>query len=115
MADAEAHRQYTGVSNELIRENLLRIDARGVPLEIRVPVIPGINDSRPGMEASGRFLSGLRNLTGIVLLPYHGLGETKYPRVGRTYKLDGLASPLRERMEETAGWLTGMGLPARTR
>jgi pyruvate formate lyase activating enzyme len=115
MADAEAHRRYTGVSNELIRENLVRIDARGLPIEIRVPVIPGINDTRPGIEESGRFLSGLRNLTGIVLLPYHGLGETKYPRVGRTYKLDGLASPPRERMEETAGWLTGMGLPARTR
>jgi len=115
LADPEAHRRYTGVPNELIMENLGRIDGRGIPIEIRIPVIPGINDSRENMEETARILSRLENLTGVVLLPYHGLGETKYPRVGRTYRLGGLVSPTRERMEEIAGWLTGLGVPARAR
>ncbi len=115
LAAAEAHRKYTGVSNETIRENLFRIDERGLPIEIRIPVIPGINDDRENMEESARILSRVKGLTGVVLLPYHGLGETKYLRVGRTYRLDGLGSPSRERMEEIAGWLTGLGLPARAR
>lgn len=115
LADAEAHRRYTGVPNELILENLGRIDGQGLPIEIRIPVIPGINDGRENMEETARILSRLSNLTGVVLLPYHGLGETKYPRVGRTYRLDGLVSPTRERMEEITGWLTGLGVPARAR
>jgi pyruvate formate lyase activating enzyme len=110
LADPEEHRRYTGVSNELIRENLARIDAAGVPVEIRIPVIPGVNDGRANIEESARVLSGLKSLTRVVLLPYHALGETKYPRVGRTYRLDGLASPSREHMEEIAGWIGAHGL-----
>jgi pyruvate formate lyase activating enzyme len=115
LADAEAHRRYTGVSNELILENLARIDATGIPIEIRIPVIPGINDAREAMEDSARVLGSLRHLSAVALLPYHGLGETKYPRVGRSYRLDGLASPTRERMAEIASWFSARGLPAHAR
>jgi pyruvate formate lyase activating enzyme len=115
LADAEAHRKYTGVSNETILENLARIDGLGLPVEIRIPVIPGINDDRQNIEASARFLTGMKSLTRVTLLPYHGLGESKYPRVGRTYRLDGLASPSREHMEEIAGWISAHGLAAHAR
>jgi pyruvate formate lyase activating enzyme len=115
LSDPEAHQTYTGLSNEVIRDNLFRIDDRATPIEIRIPVIPGVNDSRLQMEDAARLLCRLGHLAGVVLLPYHGLGETKYPRVGKTYRLNGLASPSRERMAEIAGWLTGLGLPARAR
>jgi len=112
-ADSEAHRKYTGVPNELIRENLARIDARAVQIEIRIPVIPGINDARENIEAICRFLAGLAHVQRVTLLPYHAFGGSKYPRVGRTYRLNGLASPSRERMEEIAGWVAGQGLVVR--
>jgi pyruvate formate lyase activating enzyme len=115
ISDPEAHRRYTGVSNELIRENLARIDERGVPIEIRIPLIPGINDDRRTIEEIAQFLRPIKRITAVVLLPYHSLGETKYQQVGRTYRLAGLASPTREHMEEVAGWLTGSGVPARAR
>jgi pyruvate formate lyase activating enzyme len=115
LADTEAHVKYTGVPNELIRENLSRIDGRGLPIEIRIPVIPGINDGRDNIDQTAQFLSGMKQVKGIALLPYHGLGETKYPRVGKTYRLNGLASPTRERMEEIAGWFGLYGLNARAR
>jgi pyruvate formate lyase activating enzyme len=114
-ASGETHQKYTGVSNELIRENLKRIDAQGIPIEIRIPVIPGVNDDRQNLEDSARFLSGIRNVTSVILLPYHSLGETKYPQVGKTYRLSGLASPSREHMEEAAQWMAALGLPARAR
>jgi pyruvate formate lyase activating enzyme len=115
LADSEAHRKYTGVDNELIRENLARIDERGMPIEVRIPVIPGINDSQENIEESARFLAGLKGIQRVALLPYHGLGESKYPRVGRTYRLDGLASPSRERMEQIASWISRYGIEAHAR
>ncbi len=110
LADPEEHRRYTGVSNNLIRENLTRIDARGVPIEIRIPIIPGINDARENIEKTARMLAGKKCITAVTLLPYHGLGETKYPQVGRVYRLDGLQTPSREHMEEIAGWISEFGL-----
>ncbi|MCX7040453.1 MAG: glycyl-radical enzyme activating protein, partial [Spirochaetes bacterium] len=101
---------YTGVSNEIIRENLRRIDERGVPIEVRIPVIPGINDDRANIEATAQVLQGLKNVVRVTLLPYHGLGESKYPRVGRSYKLEGLEPPTRERMAEVADWIGAFGL-----
>jgi pyruvate formate lyase activating enzyme len=110
LADPEEHRRYTGVSNELIAENLRRMDAAGAAVEIRIPVIPGVNDSRRNIEGTADVISPLHGVTRVVLLPYHGLGETKYPRVGRVYRLDGLEPPPRERMAEIAGWLEARGL-----
>jgi pyruvate formate lyase activating enzyme len=110
--DPEEHRKYTGVSNELIRENLARIDSSGVAVEVRIPVIPGINDSRQNIEESARFLRGFTCVQSVTLLPYHNLGESKYPRVGRTYRLEGLETPSREAMESIAGWIRSFGLTA---
>ncbi|MGA2975657.1 MAG: glycyl-radical enzyme activating protein [Spirochaetia bacterium] len=110
LADPEEHRRYTGVSNELIRENLARIDAAGVPMEIRIPLIPGINDGRKNIEETAGILAERKCITRVTLLPYHGLGETKYPGVGRSYRLNGLRTPSRERMEEIAGWISEFGL-----
>ncbi len=43
--DAETHRRETGVSNDRLLENLKRIDAAGLPIRLRVPLVPGYNDS----------------------------------------------------------------------
>jgi pyruvate formate lyase activating enzyme len=114
-ADTEEHRKYTGVSNELIRANLARLDDMGIPVEIRIPVIPGVNDSAQNLEESARFLSQRKCVTRVTLLPYHRLGESKYLQVGRTYRLDGLRSPTRERMEEIAADMSRLGLAVTAR
>jgi pyruvate formate lyase activating enzyme len=109
-ADPASHRACTGVSNELILENLARIDGRGTPLEIRIPVIPGINDDRRNIEATASIVRGLRHRPRVTLLPYHRLGESKYPRIGRSCGLKGLEPPSREKLEEIAGWIGAFGL-----
>ncbi len=110
-ADPEAHRTYTGISNERILDNLGRISRQGKPLEIRIPVIPGINDDLANIDASAAILAGLAGVTRVALLPYHRLGEAKYARLGRAYRLPGVEPPPRERMEELAGRLRAAGLP----
>ena len=102
--DPTAHRKYTGVSNELILENLVGIGESGVPIEVRMPIVPGINDGKDDITGAAEFLKTVKNITQVVLLPYHKFGEAKYKRLGREYKLKGLQPPDKGRMEERAGW-----------
>jgi len=85
--DSAKHKELTGVSNELILENAAKIARRGEPpIIIRVPLIPGYNDSEENIKALGEFASKL-GLSRVDLLPYHQLGENKYKKLGREYKL----------------------------
>ena len=78
--DPDAHRSATGVSNELILENARRICRElRVPMRIRIPVVPGMNDSDTNIRATARFVADkLGPSTPVHLIPYHRLGSAKY-------------------------------------
>ena len=97
--DPQTHRKATGVDNALILENLPRLCGRGARVLIRVPVIPGVNDSEDNMAALGAFLAPLEGIEGVELLPYHPLGGGKYESLGLSYPSAGLEPPSREAME----------------
>ncbi|MBT9775495.1 glycyl-radical enzyme activating protein [Clostridium sp. MCC353] len=99
--DSARHKELTGVPNEEILENIRHIcrDLK-VPAIIRVPVIPGCNDSRENIEATARFTAEeLGPEVPVHLLPYHNLGEAKNESLGRTSILN-MKAPSKERMEE---------------
>ena len=81
LLDGEKHKEYTGVDNGLILENLRKLMDAGARIWVRVPVIPGVNDSEEELDAIRRQCSGVEK---VELLPYHGLGEHKYAALGRT-------------------------------
>jgi pyruvate formate lyase activating enzyme len=108
--DRVEHKIHTGVSNELIRENLKKIDACDVPIEIRIPIIPGINDAKENILRTTQFLIGIKNIRRVELLPYHNLGESKYRRLGMEYQLNNLKSPDKEQMNEIVEWMRPSGL-----
>ncbi len=109
--DTASHKQHTGVPNEKILANLSRIGHYGVSIEIRMPIVPGLNDGRDMIERAAEFLAGVKKITRVVLLPYHKLGEAKYGRLDReTYKLKNVESPEPERMQEIAKWVRSFGL-----
>ena len=58
---------------------------------IRIPVIPGCNDSLENIRASAAFVAEL-GFTQIELIPYHELGVSKYRQYGMVYKLDAPAA-----------------------
>ncbi len=91
--DPEAHRRYTGVSNELILRNLKLINSYGGKIVVAVPLIPSINMFKSVVEGIARFLSTLRNVEKVVLRPYHRLGVPKYRLLGREYKLAHVSPP----------------------
>lgn len=82
--DEETHRRYTGVSNQLILENLRRLAAIcPQKIIVRVPVIPGVNTSEAEMNGIAGFLKEL-GVYSVELLPYHKMGEHKYEDMGIT-------------------------------
>jgi pyruvate formate lyase activating enzyme len=110
--DADMHRRYTGVSNRIILENLMRIGAGTTPLRIRVPLIPGITDGDDNLSAIAGFAAGLKALEGIDLLPFHRIGEEKYRRLKRSNKLADAVPPSAQRVAAIQDFFTAAGFAA---
>ena len=82
--DADRHRHYTGVSNRIILENLVRIASSQTPVRIRIPLIPGITDGDDNIRKILQFVGTLEAIQGVDLLPFHRIGSEKYRRLGMT-------------------------------
>ena len=77
--DSQLHKEYTGVTNDSIRDNFKRLDKIGIPIIARTPVIPEINQE---INKISEFLKSLKNVRKYELLPYHPLGLPKYEALG---------------------------------
>ena len=97
--DPAAHRAETGAGNELILQNIAAVAAAGWDgrLIIRVPIIPGYNDTVENLRATAAFVAQL-NLKEVNLLPFHRLGRSKYEQLGLDYKYAQVPSPSGEVM-----------------
>lgn len=107
--DPHKHKEYTGVSNELILENARKIASQKIPMVIRIPLIPGYNDTDKNSESCARFVKGL-GINTIELLPFHRLCVSKYTKLQKEWKLDEVVSPSQERLEKIQGIFTVQGL-----
>jgi pyruvate formate lyase activating enzyme len=88
--DPAVHKRVTGKSNQKILHNLELVSKSGVPVIVRIPVIPGINDSEDNIKDMARYIAGLDNIKEVNLLPYHRLGVSKYIMLDRKYSLSKL-------------------------
>ena len=113
LMDPERHREAIGSRNERILANARKMDTLGIPLVVRVPVVPGVNDNEEDIRAIAAFARTLANARELVLIPFHRLGEGKYHSLGLDYRAHGLATPARERLEALAGRARECGLEAR--
>ena len=84
-ADPEVHKKCTKKTNERILDNLRYLDKRGCRIEVRIPFVPGFNSDE--IEKIGEILSGLKNLCGVRVLPYHNYAGSKYASLGMTNRL----------------------------
>ena len=95
--DDTLHREYVGVSNAPILENIRRADTLGVPILIHTPVIGGINDTEAEITAIRDFVQSLRHAVGYELLPYHPFGLDKARAMGQD--MPRFPEPTKEQME----------------
>lgn len=93
--DSGVHKQYTGVGNEKIKDNFKRLNSLNIPIIVRTPIIPSINQD---VEKISKFLKSLDNVVKYELLPYHPLGNEK--RRALNLKPDGFSVPDKEFMKE---------------
>jgi len=108
--DPERHRRFCGVDNRLIHENLRALDRAGARLWLRIPILPGINDSAEEFDAMVELAASLRSLEQISLLPYHRTGAAKFARLGRSFRLRELRPPSAPRLREIADLFQRRGL-----
>ena len=87
LMDDNLHREYTGVSNRLILENLKRLAKSGHQVILRVPLIHGITDGEHNLRAVAELAQSLPNILRVDLLPYHDTARLKYRRLGLDYTL----------------------------
>lgn len=106
-ADPDSHRRVTGVDNSLILSNLEKLDGSATPcnLNIRIPLIPGCNDSDASLLAMLSIADRLQRLREIEILPYHRLGAGTYSRLGRPCIIEDKPSPSRKYIVERTDFL----------
>ena len=97
--DSETHRRLTGVGNEEIQSNLAWLVSQGANVLIRLPLIPGLNDSDADMTAVCERMRAL-GLKRAELMPYHNYGMGKYAQLGLEYGLTELKKHPQERLKE---------------
>ena len=83
--DLDGYRRWTGVDAAPIFENVKWLKRSMVPFVVRVPCIPGVNDSRETKSAIARLVDGAPNFRGVEFLPYNRLAGAKYAKLGREY------------------------------
>ncbi len=96
--DSEKHKEYIGVGNEKIKENLLLADMLNVPIIIHTPIIPNINADKQNIENIRNFSLTLKNCVKYELLPYHPLGVAKAKAMGKEQQR--FETPSKKLMEE---------------
>ena len=113
--DSQKHKELTGQSNELILDNLKKVLSVKEPQDviIRIPVIPGCNDTAENIEDTARFVAEL-GFTQIELIPYHKMGTSKYTQYGMVYPLDELEPPSQTDLQGFKNIVEGFGLQEMT-
>ncbi|MDE7104790.1 MAG: pyruvate formate lyase-activating protein [Ruminococcus sp.] len=85
--NSDEHKKLTGVGNENILEFALHLKEQNIPVWIRHVVVPNITDSYDDLFMLGEFISRLKNLKALDVLPYHDMAKAKYKNIGIEYPL----------------------------
>lgn len=101
LIDDDLHKKFVGKSNKLILDNLKFLSDKKANINIRIPLIGGVNVDDENLEVKKmiEFLKPL-NIKAVNLLPYHNIGKHKYEKLYKTYDGEDFEKPSDEKMEE---------------
>ena len=105
ITDPDLHKEYTGVSNRRIYENLRLINSLGAKVVLRCPIIPGVNDTEEHFAGIADIANELSAITEINVEPYHPLGKSKSELLGKEYPMGDLSFPENETVNE---WISAI-------
>jgi pyruvate formate lyase activating enzyme len=98
LIDDARHREFTGVSNVLILDNLERLAGAGPEIWVRIPLVRGVNDDEDNIRRTIKFLRSLKTVRRVGLLPYHSGGIDKAGRIGKGSQFRRFEPPSEERL-----------------
>lgn len=113
--DEEKHKQVTGKSNKNILDNLKKLSDLNKRIFIRIPVVPGVNDSKDEMGKIADLLIKRRSVERIELLSFHQLGSGKYKNMDKKYTAENLKPLEKGKMVELADVFREKGLEIQIR
>lgn len=96
LASAKTHKRFVGTDNRLILNNLRRTSEQSDRLVVRIPLIPGVNDTEEELTHLAKVIQSLPKVERIGVLPYHRFGENKYALLNREYKMGNAREPSKE-------------------
>ncbi|WP_026656172.1 MULTISPECIES: pyruvate formate-lyase-activating protein [unclassified Butyrivibrio] len=105
--DKDEHIELTGLPNDNIFDGFKYLSDISKPIWIRHVLVPGITDDDEYLKRTREFIETLSNVQKIEVLPYHSMGQHKFETLGIPYKLDGVKSPSKERVENAMKILNG--------
>lgn len=111
--DGQKHKEFTTQDNALILENAVKIAKSAKRCVVRVPTIPGFNDTEEEIRQIASFAKNQMGVDEINLLPYHRLGMDKYEGLGREYLMGDVPPPDDALMERLRAAAENEGLRAR--
>lgn len=94
------HKEYTGVSNGPILDNLKALDAIGTNIILRCPIIPNINDNEAHFQGIANIANSFKSIFAIEIEPYHSLGNAKYVKLGNTDAIHCYSIPSKGQVED---------------
>jgi pyruvate formate lyase activating enzyme len=103
------HKKYTGVANRRIMGNLDLAYQMAVPIILRCPVVPGINDNEHHFAAIRSLDQKYPDLKGIEILPYHTIGNSKRTSIGTDETLTHLDTVPAEKSNQWIAQLRQLG------
>ena len=104
-ADPAKHEKFTGCRNDLVLENLKRLDETGRKIEIRMIMVPEHNMGEGDLRAAGEILGRLKHVSAVRLLAYHQLARSKFEAVGHPDTMPDVPAPDAEALEKCAAIL----------
>ena len=94
LMDPVRHKQWTGVRNEKILHNLKVLAETDARIQIRIPLIKGVNCDEENIRATAEFIARLPvEKRTVELLPYHDLAGAKHEKLGQAYPYPHLERP----------------------
>ena len=99
-SNPEKHREFTGKDNALILKNLEFLDSENAEIILRIPLIPGYNDSTEHMNGIVALSKKYKNIKKIEIMPYHPLGTSKAEELGREKNMNSPTIPDKTLLEK---------------
>ncbi len=110
--DEVRHTQTTGVGNRRILENLNLLSEKDARIRVRVPVIPGVNDTAESMLVLSGMVQKLKGIEQVELIPFHKMAMEKYESLGLVHEAEGIPLLGKEAMNVLLDVLSGQGIKA---